>query len=161
MDSSSSATSSSSFSGATLAGGAFLCRFRLDVRPRTLTMGSPVRGARTNGLTQPGPWYGAVDGAHHGEDGTQDHPHAPACVEPTRAADDRFCCPNHRARLPMLVREESGFQLPLVLALARRGTRGNRGNIGIAPPRTPVANALPKVAIRCWRWGTWWEMPRT
>ena len=28
-----------------------------------------------------------------------------------------------------------------------RKTRGNRGNIGIAPPRTPVVNALPKVTV--------------
>ena len=40
--------------------------------------GTPVRAARTNGLTPAGPWCGAVDGAHHGEDGRQDHQHAPA-----------------------------------------------------------------------------------
>ena len=35
------------------------------------------------------------------------HPHAPACVEPTRTADGRFSLVNHRELLlPMLVREK-------------------------------------------------------
>ena len=41
-----------------------------------------------------------------------------------------------------------------------RKTRGNRGNIGVAPPRSKYVRVLPKVTINGWRWGTWWEMSK-
>ena len=44
----------------------------------------------------------------------------------------------------------------MFFALARRGAIG--GTSGSRPPRSTYVGALPKVAIRGWRWGTWWEM---
>ena len=45
-----------------------------------------------------------------------------------------------------------------LFTLARCGAIG--GTSGSRPPRSPCFPILPKVTIRGWRWGTWWQMPQ-
>ena len=113
-----SSISSPSLSGMGSVGATGANFFLFFERPMPLTfgIGRPVERTKERVRTRIGAVHGDMGRGCTAPATGRVHLRPRGCARPQERKSDRFSLVNHRERLPMLVREESGFQLPLLVA---------------------------------------------